>query len=555
MTPEGTAILLEPRNVKSNFLSVAGKSWLPISFCKREHQAFFRAPLAIFAFLAPMLASGETTFIPAGAVWKYLDTGVDQGVAWRQLQFNDTAWSSGPAKLGYGEGDEATVLSFGPDPNNKHITYYFRHAFNIGDVSGFTNLQMRLRRDDGAVVYLNGTEVFRSNISSGTISFGTLARIAAVDDGAIFIPAGLNPALLRTGLNVMAVEVHQNTPDSSDLTFALELKANVPFVPPLITATPGTAPAPLLEFKFNGAGALAHGTGIDTNGLALTLNSSPADLHSRDAEGVSGLPGDRAFDNSMATAMGSLGSGGGLARIPEPLEGINDLRSLTLQGWFRAQDMVIDRLARLITNQSGDSGFLLLGTGGNLTLEINNAGTTSSGSAYMEIGEWVFFAVAYDGTGASNNVRFYKATRTTPVALVQTRSLNQGAARGNSQRVSIGNLSNISRPFDGWLDNIRVFGSKTDSSGALSVAQLESYRNKDVQNAAEEVSLLVARLHDSIRLSWPSYPGGFRLEFSESLEPGAAWLSVKSATRTLGEGENFLVGASEPHRYFRLVRP
>ena len=52
---------------------------------------------------------------PPGAVWRYLDNGSDQGTAWRAAAFNDTGWKSGAAELGYGDGDEATVVGYGPN--------------------------------------------------------------------------------------------------------------------------------------------------------------------------------------------------------------------------------------------------------------------------------------------------------------------------------------------------------------------------------------------------------------------------------------------------------
>src|SRR5947209_5223858 len=56
----------------------------------------------------------EDTLVPKGATWKYLDNGSDQGSAWRAPDFDDSSWKSGPAKLGYGDGDEATVVNCGP---------------------------------------------------------------------------------------------------------------------------------------------------------------------------------------------------------------------------------------------------------------------------------------------------------------------------------------------------------------------------------------------------------------------------------------------------------
>src|SRR5262249_27397417 len=115
-------------------------------------------------------------FIPLNATWKYLDNGTNQGTVWKNLTgYDDSTWKSGPAELGYGDGDEATVVSFGPNANSKFVTTYFRKTFTASDISNIATLSLNLIRDDGAVVYLNGTEVFRDNMPSGTISYTTLA--------------------------------------------------------------------------------------------------------------------------------------------------------------------------------------------------------------------------------------------------------------------------------------------------------------------------------------------------------------------------------------------
>src|SRR5205807_9318114 len=101
--------------------------------------------------------------------------GCNEGTGWRATSFNDASWKSGPAQLGYGDGDEQTVVGYGPDPNNKYVTTYFRAAFTVADPTAFAALQINLIRDDGAVVYLNGTEVFRSNMPSGAVDYQTFA--------------------------------------------------------------------------------------------------------------------------------------------------------------------------------------------------------------------------------------------------------------------------------------------------------------------------------------------------------------------------------------------
>ena len=164
------------------------------------------------------------TLISAGDTWNYLDNGSNQGTAWQAVAFNDSGWASGPAQLGYGDGDEATVVSYGSDANNKYITTYFRNTFSVADASAVSSLAMQILRDDGAVVYLNGTEVYRSNMPTGAVDYLTTATTAIGNaDELVFNPATIDPALLVDGDNTIAVEIHQSSATSSDVSFDFEL--------------------------------------------------------------------------------------------------------------------------------------------------------------------------------------------------------------------------------------------------------------------------------------------------------------------------------------------
>jgi hypothetical protein len=162
--------------------------------------------------------------VPFGSIWKYLDDGSNQATnqnnLWRTADFEDDGWASGPAQLGYGDGDELTEVSYGTNAELKHITTYFRITFDVPDTNAFTNLVLNLIRDDGAVVYLNGIEVLRANLPAGAITYLTEAPLS-VDNATS--TTNLSPSLLVAGQNLLAVEVHQNDPDSSDLSFDLEL--------------------------------------------------------------------------------------------------------------------------------------------------------------------------------------------------------------------------------------------------------------------------------------------------------------------------------------------
>ena len=178
------------------------------------------------------------TLVASNSVWRYLDNGTDQGTAWSAPGFDDSSWAAGPAQLGYGDGDEATTVNSGPNATIRYVTTYFRRTFQITNAAAYTSLQLWLLRDDAGVVYLNGTEVFRSgNLPGGTITSQTLANTAvenAVDT------AGLPAGLLVEGTNLVAVEIHQQATNSSDISFDLQLAGVLS-----VSGAPLPVPAPL----------------------------------------------------------------------------------------------------------------------------------------------------------------------------------------------------------------------------------------------------------------------------------------------------------------------
>ncbi|CAN5766562.1 hypothetical protein BH24ACI5_BH24ACI5_08860 [soil metagenome] len=182
------------------------------------------ACITLAAAVSVPLGAQSSVLVPAGSTWRYLDDGSNQGTAWRAAAYNDGAWGTGRAQLGYGDGDEATVVGYGGNASAKHVTTYFRRTFSVTNPGDFASLSLRLLRDDGAVVYLNGSEVLRTNMPGGTIGYTTLASATVLGaDESAFITATLSSSLLVAGSNVLAVEVHQSEPDSSDLSFDLEL--------------------------------------------------------------------------------------------------------------------------------------------------------------------------------------------------------------------------------------------------------------------------------------------------------------------------------------------
>ncbi len=174
----------------------------------------------------PPVPPEATLLIQKGSTWAYRDDGTDQGTAWRAATFNDGSWKRGLARLGYGGDGEKTTLGFGPDPQRKFVTTYFRQQFMVGDKRQVKSLVLRLLRDDGAVVYLNGTEALRDNMPAqpAAITRSTLApRLVGGADEHRFREFTLDATPLVDGTNMLAVELHQWNPASSDISLDLDL--------------------------------------------------------------------------------------------------------------------------------------------------------------------------------------------------------------------------------------------------------------------------------------------------------------------------------------------
>ncbi|MFN4082636.1 MAG: alkaline phosphatase PhoX [Bacteroidia bacterium] len=160
--------------------------------------------------------------ISRGNVWRFLDNGSNQGTAWRAHNFNDSSWAFKNGSFGYGDSVN-TIISFGNDSNNRHITTYFRTRVQMNNTSAFDTLILRIRRDDGIIVYINGTEVLRDNMPTGTIMHTTLA-LSDVHGPAenIYFEYRI-PNTLVNGLNTIAVELHQFAANSNDKIFDMEI--------------------------------------------------------------------------------------------------------------------------------------------------------------------------------------------------------------------------------------------------------------------------------------------------------------------------------------------
>ncbi|MDB6076302.1 MAG: hypothetical protein JWO82_49, partial [Akkermansiaceae bacterium] len=149
--------------------------------------------------------------------WKYLADGSNQGTTWRSEAFNDSAWASGTAELGYGDGDEATVLPIvDVDPAagvQKAATYYFRKTFDLASLAGISGGRLTVEYDDAYTVYLNGVRVASNLPANAAYNYYTGS---AIED--TIAETSIDLSSLHAGTNTLAVEIHQASNTSTDVS-------------------------------------------------------------------------------------------------------------------------------------------------------------------------------------------------------------------------------------------------------------------------------------------------------------------------------------------------
>lgn len=159
-----------------------------------------------------------------GSEWKYYDEISAPPANWKDVNFDDTTWQSGKGQFGYGDGDENTVLDYGGDSSNKTISYYFRKNFSLSSVNDESEMRFDILYDDAAIVYVNGQEVKRINMPTGTITHTTTAASSASDNSLATVV--IASSLLSAGDNTLCVEVHNRSKTSSDISFDGGLTSN-----------------------------------------------------------------------------------------------------------------------------------------------------------------------------------------------------------------------------------------------------------------------------------------------------------------------------------------
>lgn len=157
----------------------------------------------------------EPLFFNQESAWRYRDDPADPGAAWNTVAYNDTNWAIGTGQFGFGDGDEATTL------NEGLVSYYFRKKVTVADATALDDVFIHMVHDEGAIIFINGVEVLRSElIPLGTITHNTAARQSmntTIEND--FFTYKVAASFFVTGENTIAVTVRNRSAGNEDFSF------------------------------------------------------------------------------------------------------------------------------------------------------------------------------------------------------------------------------------------------------------------------------------------------------------------------------------------------
>ncbi|AUC86536.1 hypothetical protein CW731_15155 [Polaribacter sp. ALD11] len=175
---------------------------------------------SILILLQVNMLFSQDTLIKNEDFWHYYDNGYLEN-DWISLE-KFSNWKIGKSPLGYGDKKNKTNLSFGNNKEKKEITKYFKKKIFIDNK--YLAYELKIQRDDGAVVYINGKELFRDNMPNSTISNTTIAlKTIKKEAEHVFNQHFFDNTIFKNGENIISVSIHQANEFSSDCIFSLEL--------------------------------------------------------------------------------------------------------------------------------------------------------------------------------------------------------------------------------------------------------------------------------------------------------------------------------------------
>ncbi len=314
-------------------------------------------------------------------------------------------------------------------------------------------------------------------------------------------------------------------------------------------------PEPLVEFHFDNE-SLAN-TGA-LGGEGRLDNASGGDRLPVFSPGIGGV--GHALDNTSASGMGTDSDGEDGELFYHPQGGLDELMSITIAGWFKAPEPFTNS-ARLVNKNRSFNVW----SGGRLALVVfdleNEPRQHVSSPDWQHVTDtWTFFAVTFDGTEPVDNMRFYYAYEDSEELVHDfVRSVEPGRIRDGASELAIGGNGIGDRTFRGLIDRFRIYGSSEDSSGALTVENIEAIWAADMEAFADDPGIpeiaITDMTHDGETFTlWfeTAADREHHVEYTEDLDSGD-WNVIETVA---GDGGVREVTDSEagahPRRFYRV---
>ncbi|MBN2614044.1 MAG: CotH kinase family protein [Bacteroidales bacterium] len=162
-----------------------------------------------FAYAQDSPADHYEAVILAADLWRFFPGTSDPGFNWNDTAFIDSLWGQGAGGIGYGDNDDNTVI----DPV---VSLFMRIEFTIRDTSAICDALFYIDYDDGFIAYINGNEIAREGITGNPPAYNAYAENHDVEG----TPSGFpfDKSVLVNGKNLLAIQVHNSSATSSDLS-------------------------------------------------------------------------------------------------------------------------------------------------------------------------------------------------------------------------------------------------------------------------------------------------------------------------------------------------
>jgi len=231
-----------------------------------------------FLFFISFTANAQTdhweTVVYENNIWKYVVPTSEPDTNWRKTTFTPTSWLSGQGGFGFGDSDDNTTFP-------QATSVYIRIVFNISDTSKISAAILNADYDDGFVAYLNNTEIVRANMPTGARP--PYNTFASGNHEAVMYSGG-NPnyfnitqsalhGIIRNGTNVLAIQIHNVTATSSDLSSRFWLSLGIKNTSVYFGTPPSWFNGPV-DFVSSNLPIIAINTGTQTiiNGTKITAD-------------------------------------------------------------------------------------------------------------------------------------------------------------------------------------------------------------------------------------------------------------------------------------------